>query len=131
MRLKNGSLNETDKQRVAAFAQWLLDIGDGHLGTPDELDPESTSWVDIPDNYRIPDDENGFLKLIRFIYDDQTLRNPTPQQLQEKVIVCPKNEVVDIVNTKVMSMIPGTPTVYTSYDEALPHGHNGGEVELL
>ncbi|GJZ46665.1 DNA helicase [Tanacetum coccineum] len=121
MRLKNGSLNETDKQRVAAFAQWLLDIGDGHLGTPDELDPESTSWVDIPDNYRIPDDENRFLKLIRFIYDDQTLRNPTPQQLQEKVIVCPKNEVVDIVNTKVMSMIPGTPTVYTSYDEALPH----------
>ncbi|GJZ61535.1 DNA helicase [Tanacetum coccineum] len=131
MRLNNGSLNERDKEKVAAFAQWLLDIGDGHLGTPDELDPQNTSWVDIPDDYRIPDDENGFLKLIRFIYDDSTLENSTPQQLQEKVIVCPKNEVVDIVNTKVMSMIPGKPHVYTSYDEALPHGHDGGEVELL
>ncbi|GJX77591.1 DNA helicase [Tanacetum coccineum] len=131
MRLSNGSLNETDREKVTAFAQWLLDIGDGLLGTPDEVDPENTSWVNIPDDYRIPDDENGFLNLIRFIYDDHTLQNPTPQQLQEKVIVCLKNEAVDIVNAKVMSMIPGRPHAYRSYDKALPHGHDGGEVELL
>ncbi|GKE16803.1 DNA helicase [Tanacetum coccineum] len=83
------------------------------------------------DDYRIPDDQNGLLNLIGFIYDNHTLQNPTPQELQEKVIICPKNEIVDIVNAKVMSMIPGRPHVYNSYDEALPHGHDGGEVELL
>ncbi|GJW33570.1 DNA helicase [Tanacetum coccineum] len=131
MRLSNGAVHETDKQKVAAFASWLLDIGNGHVGTPDENDPENTSWVDIPDSYRIPDDSNGMMNLIKFIYDDQTLQNPTPQALQEKVIVCPKNEVVDIINSKVMSMLPGRTQVYISYDEALPHSHDGGEVELL
>ncbi|GKG32128.1 DNA helicase, partial [Tanacetum coccineum] len=116
-------MNEADREKVAMFAKWLLDIGDGHLGIPDELDPENTSWVDIPDDYRIPDDENGLVNLIKFIYDDHTLKHPTPSHyLSEK-------RVVDTVNAKVMSMIPGTPHVYQSYDEALPHGHDGGEVE--
>ncbi|GKA18937.1 ribonuclease H-like domain-containing protein, partial [Tanacetum coccineum] len=78
MRLSNISMNEADREKVATFAKWLLDIGDGHLGTPDELDPENTSWVDIPDDYRIPDDENGLVNLIKFIYDDHTLQHPTP-----------------------------------------------------
>nr|GEU31172.1 uncharacterized mitochondrial protein AtMg00810-like [Tanacetum cinerariifolium] len=116
------------REKVAAFEKWLLDIGDDHLGTPDELYPKNTSWGDNPDDYQIPDDENGLLNLIRFIYDDHMLQNPTPQELQEKVIICPKNEIVDIVNAKVMSMIPGRPHVYGSYDEALPHRHDGGEV---
>ncbi|GJW73349.1 DNA helicase, partial [Tanacetum coccineum] len=95
MRLSNGSMNKADREKVAMFAKWLLDIGDGHLGTPDELDPENTSWVDIPDDYRIPDDENGLVNLIKFIYDDHTLQHPTPQELREKVIICSKNDVVD------------------------------------
>ncbi|GKA41561.1 DNA helicase [Tanacetum coccineum] len=76
-------------------------------------------------------DENGMINLIRFIYDEPTLQNPSPENLQEKVIVFPKNEIVDIVNAKVMSMIPGRAHTYTSYDEALPHGHDRGEVEML
>nr|GEW77692.1 DNA helicase [Tanacetum cinerariifolium] len=129
---KQASRNELiDKEKVAIFANWLLDIGNGNIGVPDEVDLENTSWVDIPDMYRIPDDEHGMVNLIRFIYDDQMLQNPTPQALQEKVIVCPKNEVVDTINTKVMSMVPGRTQVYISYDEALPHSHDGGEVEML
>ncbi|GKB44698.1 DNA helicase [Tanacetum coccineum] len=68
-------------QKVATFAKWLLDIRNGSLGNPDESDLENTSWIDIPDNHRIPDDENGIINLIRFIYDDDTLQNPTPQKL--------------------------------------------------
>nr|GEX75019.1 DNA helicase [Tanacetum cinerariifolium] len=131
MRISKETLHETDKEKVAIFVNWLLDIGNGNIGVPDEVDPENTSWVDIPDMYKIPDDEHGMVNLIRFIYDDQMLQNPTPQALQEKVIVCPKNEVVDTINTKVMSMVPGRTQVYISYDEALPHGHDGEEVEML
>ncbi|GKB66413.1 DNA helicase [Tanacetum coccineum] len=131
MRLANGNMGEAERDKVAIFANWLLDIGNGSLGNPDESDPKTTSWIDIPDNHQIPDDENRIINLIRFIYDDDTLQNPTPQKLQEKVIVCPKNEIVDIVNAKVMSMIPRKTYVYGSYDEALPHGHDGGEVEML
>nr|GEU64912.1 DNA helicase [Tanacetum cinerariifolium] len=49
-----------------------------------ESDPDNTSWVDIPDIYRVPDFKNRMTNLIRFIYDDNTLQYPTPQKLQEK-----------------------------------------------
>ncbi|GJZ60891.1 DNA helicase [Tanacetum coccineum] len=65
MRLSNGTLHETDKEKVATFANWLLDIGNGNIDAPDEVDPENTSWVDILDMYRIPDDEHGMMNLIR------------------------------------------------------------------
>ncbi|GKC54333.1 DNA helicase [Tanacetum coccineum] len=131
MRLADENMDETQKEKVSTFAKWLLDVGDGSIGIPDECDPDNTSWVEIPDIYRIPDDENSITNLIRFIYDDDTLQYPTPQKLQEKVIVCPKNEIVDIINAKVMSTIPGRAHIYTIYDEALPHGHDGGEIEML
>ncbi|GJT56568.1 putative reverse transcriptase domain-containing protein [Tanacetum coccineum] len=89
------------------------------------------SWVDIPENYCIPDDENGISNLIKFIYDNDTLRKPTARELQEKAIVCSKNETTEIINAKVMPMLPGSTHTYISFDEDLPHGHDVGEVELL
>ncbi|GJV30343.1 DNA helicase [Tanacetum coccineum] len=131
MRLNNEGQHEADKERIATFAQWLLDIGNGHIGTPDEFDPENSSWIDIPDEYRIPDDENGMSNLISFIYDDETLQYLSATKLQDKAIVCPRNDTADAINNKILSMLSGTTRTYISYDEAIPHGHDGGEVELL
>ncbi|GJR22043.1 DNA helicase [Tanacetum coccineum] len=82
MRLNHNHLQLIDRQKVSIFAQWLLDIGNGHIGTPDESDPENTSWINIPDEYCIP---------------------------------------------KKM----GRTHTYISVDDVVPHGHDGGEVELL
>ncbi|GKD66983.1 DNA helicase [Tanacetum coccineum] len=127
---KKKALVRTEK-KSDVFAEWLLNVGDGVLGTPDEHDPENTSWVEIPDIYRILDDENGVTNLIRFIYDNHTLLYPTAKDLQEKAIVCPRNDTVDTINATIMNTLPGTLTKYISYDEALPHGHDRGKIELL
>ncbi|GJW79427.1 DNA helicase [Tanacetum coccineum] len=121
----------SEKEEVLIFANWLLDVGDGTIGVPDESDPENASWIGIPKKFQIQDDENGLTKLIQFIYNKHTLLHPTAKDLQEKVIVCPKNDTADVINAKVMSMLPGHTTTYTSHDEAMPHGQDGGEVELL
>nr|GEV42001.1 DNA helicase [Tanacetum cinerariifolium] len=131
MRLTQGNLSEAEKEEVSTFADWLLNVGDGIVGVPDELDPENTSWIRIPEKFQLKNDENGLTKLIQFIYDEQSLLHPTAKGLQEKAIVCPKNDTIDLINAKVMSMLPGYTTTYTSHDEAMPHGHDGGEVELL
>ncbi|GKA46565.1 DNA helicase [Tanacetum coccineum] len=125
MCLNNEGLLEVDRERVSAFAQWLLDVGNVHIGTPDESDPENTSWIDILD------DESGVPNLIRFIYDDDTLQYPTAVKLQEKTIVCPKNDTADAINGKILSMLSRRTHTYISVDEAIPHSHDGGEVELL
>nr|GEX00948.1 DNA helicase [Tanacetum cinerariifolium] len=101
------------------------------LGVPDVSDPENTSWLEIPTKFQIPNDENSLTKLIEFIYDKDTLLHPNAKYLQDKAIVCLKNDTTDVINAKIMDMLPGCATTYISNDEAIPHGHNGGGVELL
>nr|GEU77088.1 DNA helicase [Tanacetum cinerariifolium] len=115
----------------SGIASLLLPSGDGVLGVPDESDPENTSWLEIPAKFQIPNDENGLTKLIEFIYDKDIILHPNAKDLQDKAIICPKNDIADVINAKVMDMLPGCATTYISNDEAIPHGQNGGEVELL
>nr|GEX35404.1 DNA helicase [Tanacetum cinerariifolium] len=131
MCLTRGTLTKAEKTEVSTFAQWLLNVGDGVLGVPDESDPENTSWLEIPENFLIPNDEKGLTKLIEFIYDKDCLLHPNAKDLQDKAIVCLKIDTADVINAKVMDMLPGYATTYISNNEAIPHGHNGGEVELL
>ncbi|GJU24312.1 DNA helicase [Tanacetum coccineum] len=131
MCLTQRTLSDTEKREVSTFAEWLLNVGDGTVGVPDDTDPANTSWIEIPPQFQIPDDENGVTKLINFIYDEHTLLHPTAKDLQDKASVCPKNDTADIINAKVMNMLPGHTTSYISSDEAMPHGHDGGKVELL
>ncbi|GJR71151.1 DNA helicase [Tanacetum coccineum] len=90
---------------TAMFAQWLLDVRNGEIGIPDDSDPDNTSWVDTPDEYCIPNDDNGIIILINFIYDDDTLHHPFAQKLQEKAIICPKNDTTDVINSKYLSLL--------------------------
>ncbi|GJZ18882.1 ribonuclease H-like domain-containing protein [Tanacetum coccineum] len=45
--------------------------------------------------------------------------------------MCSKNDTADVIKAKVMSILPGHITKYTRTDEAILHGHEGGEVEIL
>nr|GEX23813.1 DNA helicase [Tanacetum cinerariifolium] len=94
-----------ERNLISSFASWLLDIGDGKIGEPDQQDPENTSWIDIPISYCLPDNEEGLSKLIDFIYDENTLTTPSAVTLQHKAIVCPKNETADTINSKVLQMV--------------------------
>ena len=53
-----------ERDVVRAFSEWLLQVGDGTIGDPDETDPENASWIDIPDQYCIPENETGLQDLI-------------------------------------------------------------------
>ncbi|XP_071689065.1 uncharacterized protein [Rutidosis leptorrhynchoides] len=51
MRLMQPGLTPSEKERNTAFSAWLLDIGNGEVGTRDLEDPINSSWVQIPDTY--------------------------------------------------------------------------------
>lgn len=71
------------------------------------------------------------MNLVQFIYDQPTLHTPSAITLQQKAIVCPKNETADIINSNVLSMVEGDTTTYESYDVAIPTGNTGAEIEML
>nr|GEW05745.1 DNA helicase [Tanacetum cinerariifolium] len=131
MHLAKPNISADERNLISSFASWLLDIGDGKTSDPDPEDPENTSWVDIPINYCIPNDEKGLQNLINFIYDQNTLQTPSAVSLQQKSIVCSKNETADMRNSKVLEMVQGETKIYLSRDEARPVDNDGAETEML
>ncbi|XP_071688736.1 uncharacterized protein [Rutidosis leptorrhynchoides] len=131
MRLLRPGLTPSMRVKNAEFSKWLLRVGNGEIGLPDKEDPLNSHWVQIPDQFCIPDDENGLANLISFIYPCESLQNPSAVDLQQKAIVCPKNDAADMINGLIVNMVDGPVRIYCSYDTATLHGNDGGEAELL
>lgn len=131
MRLLQNTLTDEDRIKSANFSSWLLNVGDGKIGEYDKEDPKNASWITIPEEYLIPDDDKGLRELISFIYDKDTLESPSAQIFQDKAIVCPKNETVDEINKEVLSLVKGETKTYLSSDEVIPLGRDGAATELL
>ncbi|GJR70890.1 DNA helicase [Tanacetum coccineum] len=70
-------------------------------------------------------------ELIDFIYDEATLKTLTAGTLQEKAIVCPKNDTAGAVNAKILSSIGGSSKIYLINDEAIPICRETSETEML
>nr|GEV24287.1 DNA helicase [Tanacetum cinerariifolium] len=49
----------------------------------------------------------------------------------KKAIVCPKNEDADMINAEIHALVNHQKHVYLSFDEAVPHGNDRSETELL
>nr|GEZ13902.1 DNA helicase [Tanacetum cinerariifolium] len=131
MRLHRSDITKTERIHIQNFSTWLLHIGDGTIGDPDEMDDEDTFTVQIPTELCIPDSNTALATLISFIYDQKTLQTPTPTDLQKTAIVCLKNENANMINAQVLSLVNSQQHVYLSLDEAMPHENDGGETELL
>ncbi|GJV37648.1 DNA helicase [Tanacetum coccineum] len=131
MRLLRSDLSDEQRKRSEVFAKWLLDVDNGEIGENDQQDDEDTSQITLPQEYCIDPGKEGLSELINFIYDDATLKAPTASTLQEKAIVCPKNETTDEVNAKILSSTKGVMKTYISRDEAIPLGKQTSETEML
>ncbi|GKC91185.1 DNA helicase [Tanacetum coccineum] len=125
MRLSRPGISEHQKQHVQRFSSWLLDIGDGNIGVPDEIDHENCLTVHIPDELCIPDNDNAIHQLINFIYDDETFEKPVVEDLQKKVIVFPNNKTTNTINEHVLSLVNHERCVYLSSDAVTSHGNDG------
>ncbi|CAI9275385.1 unnamed protein product [Lactuca saligna] len=98
---------------LSEFASWLLDIGNGNIGVPDATDPENTKVIDIPPKFII-DTTKGLQSLIDFVYGSEILANPSPENLSDRAIICPKNETAYKVNAFISLKNTGHQIVYNS-----------------
>ncbi|GKA57730.1 DNA helicase [Tanacetum coccineum] len=98
MRLHQPETTDAERIRIQNFSNWLLDIGNGTIGEPDETDIHNTFAIQIPTELCIPDSSTA---------------------------------LANMINAEILALVNHESHVYLSFDEAVPHGNDGGETELL
>ncbi|XP_021974889.1 ATP-dependent DNA helicase PIF1-like [Helianthus annuus] len=99
-------------ESIEKFARWLLDIGEGNVGS--ENDGEAL--IEIPDDLAITDTDDPIQILIDFVYPSILENYKNPGFFSARAILAPKNEVVNEINDRLLSLFPGEEKEYLSSD---------------
>ena len=95
-----------DQQGLAAWAEYILRVGDGLESSVEGLGPE---FIKIPDDMCL--DEPTIENLIRDVYADLPTKHDDPSWLGERAILTPKNVDVDMINETITDIFrPGAET---------------------
>ncbi|XP_035835717.1 uncharacterized protein LOC118483988 [Helianthus annuus] len=111
MRLTVGA-NASDIEEIKAFADWLLDLGEGKIGDSDDCEVV----IDIPEDLLIKCSEDPMSDLIDFVYPSLLQLYKDKDYFAERTILAPTNEVVQEINEKLLASFPGDEVEYLSSD---------------
>ncbi|XP_076895811.1 uncharacterized protein LOC143548583 [Bidens hawaiensis] len=109
MRLTVGS-QMSNTLEIKQFADWLLDIGQGNLGGPN--DGEAT--IIIPRDLLIKDSLDPMSDLIDFVYPSMLDRFNDLTYFQERALLAPLNDFVQEINDRILEYFPGQEMEYLS-----------------
>ncbi|XP_076932181.1 uncharacterized protein LOC143597605 [Bidens hawaiensis] len=88
-----------DVEETRLFAKWILDIGEGTIGGPND----GVATINIPGDLLINDLVDPISKLFGFVYPDILLNYENQHYFQDKTILAPTNEIVDEINDTLYS----------------------------
>ena len=105
MRLMSNDLTPEDAKELQEFSQWILDVGDGKIG--DGNDGEAL--ITIPDEFLILDADDPIDSISKAVYGDAVslLQHREPKFFQERAILCPTNEDVNMINEYMLDKLDG------------------------
>ncbi|XP_074318687.1 uncharacterized protein LOC141655509 [Silene latifolia] len=111
MRLLSSN-TDVDLAKVKEFSDWILKLGDGLLGDPN--DAEAT--IEIPEEILIREADNPIAAIVESTYPsaDQNVWNAN--YFQERAILAPTHETVYMVNDYLLTKVQGEEKVYLSSD---------------
>ncbi|KAM0041315.1 putative DNA helicase transcription factor B3-Domain family [Helianthus debilis subsp. tardiflorus] len=92
------------------FAKWLLDLGEGNVGCPND----SEASIEIPPDLLINDTSDPISSLIDFVYPSILDNYNNHNYFSERAILAPKNEVVHEINDRLLALFPGEEREYLS-----------------
>ncbi|XP_071712668.1 uncharacterized protein [Rutidosis leptorrhynchoides] len=102
---------ETDAN-TRSFAQWILDIGNGDVGDSED----EVFDIEIPQDLLITDLDDPIGSIISTIYPDYLFNLGNPEYYQQRAILAPTHEVVNIINDRMMMCLEGEERSYLSSD---------------
>ncbi|XP_076953596.1 uncharacterized protein LOC143627717 [Bidens hawaiensis] len=113
-----------DIEETKKFAQWLLDIGEGIVGGPND----GTTKIEIRTDLLIEKCNDPISKLIQFVYPD-IFNNEDLNYFQQRELLAPTNEVVHEINDRLIESFPGEPVEYLSSDSVSKSEYIDGNVD--
>lgn len=109
----------SDIEQTRIFANWLLDLGEGKVGSVND----GEAIIDIPDDLLITDSTDPIYALIEFVYPSILINVKNSSYFQERGILAPKHEVVQEINDHLLSLFPGDEKEYLSSDSLCESEH--------
>ncbi|XP_023757110.1 uncharacterized protein LOC111905651 [Lactuca sativa] len=106
------SLQTSNIEETTTFANWILNIGEGKVGGLND----GEAIIDIPDDILITDSSDPIGSLITFVYPSIVENANNPMSFQERAILASKNEVVQEINNRLLSLFLGDKKEYLSSD---------------
>ncbi|XP_071695626.1 uncharacterized protein [Rutidosis leptorrhynchoides] len=111
MRLQSGC-NKEEVADMKAFANWILDVGNGTVGGQNDGEVEIT----IPDEFLIKQTGEPIKSIVDSTYPDLINNLYEHAYFQERAILAPTHEHVDLINDRLLQLVPGEETTYLSCD---------------
>lgn len=121
MRLQVNNL-DSNLNELKDFSDWILKVGDGCIGEPN--DGETT--IEIPDEILIKDTSDPMASLMDCTYPSILENLRDPRYFQERAILAPTHEVVEMINEYLLSKVEGEEIVYLSSDSISNAERNAG-----
>ncbi|XP_074299927.1 uncharacterized protein LOC141631108 [Silene latifolia] len=125
MRLRGGD-SCSELAQIKEFSEWILKVGDGEAGDPNDGEVE----LYLPNDILIQHTRDLIASIVDAIYPSLENQLSNPEYLQERAILAPTHEIVDLVNDYVLSRIDATEKIYFSSDEVSKDESNIGVRDL-
>ncbi|XP_022023539.2 uncharacterized protein LOC110923789 [Helianthus annuus] len=104
--------NASDIKEIKAFANWLLELGEGKIGGSNDCEVV----IDIPEDLLIKCSEDPMSDLIDFVYPSLLQLYKDKDYFTERAILAPTNEVVQEISERLLASFPGDEVEYLSSD---------------
>uniref|UniRef100_A0A0R0EF43 ATP-dependent DNA helicase n=1 Tax=Glycine max TaxID=3847 RepID=A0A0R0EF43_SOYBN len=101
MRLQN-NMQATNQEETAAFAQWIIDIGDGIIGH----DYDGYATIEIPQELLITEYNDPIHSIFSSTFPDLCHHHNDREYFQSRAILASTNETLQEVNDYILTLIP-------------------------
>ncbi|XP_010495176.1 PREDICTED: ATP-dependent DNA helicase PIF1-like [Camelina sativa] len=118
MRLMKNGLTESEANDIKDFSEWILAVGDGRLGEPND----GEALIDIPKELLIRNVDDPIEAISRAVYENLELLHGKnyPEFFRQRAILCPTNNDVNTINERLLAKLEGEKVIYLSADSIDP-----------
>ncbi|XP_076893583.1 uncharacterized protein LOC143545616 [Bidens hawaiensis] len=101
----------SDVKETKLFAKWLLNIGEGNVGSSND----GVAMIELLNDLLIKDSVDPISKLFDFVYSDILQNYGNQHYFQDRAILAPTKEIFDEINDSLLKFFPGDEVEYFKF----------------